>query len=144
MAEAYERDPTAAAAEYGAEFRSDIETFIAREVIDGATIPGDTNFVVDDATASGHPLRVFGFDHTAIAGAVKVLERAVQHESDSLCPEMRMRSEGVSRRPILGHKEKGIAKGGVSSVDEPTGSVARNTAGLELRVRNQSNFAPFR
>ncbi len=40
VAEAYEDDPAAAAAEYGAEFRTDIETFIAREVVDAATVPG--------------------------------------------------------------------------------------------------------
>jgi hypothetical protein len=38
--EAYERDPAAAAAEYGGEFRSDIETFVAREVVDAAIVPG--------------------------------------------------------------------------------------------------------
>jgi hypothetical protein len=37
--EAYERDPASAAAEYGAEFRRDIETFIAREVIEAAVVP---------------------------------------------------------------------------------------------------------
>lgn len=37
---AYERDPSAAAAEYGAEFRTDVETFVAREVIDAAVTPG--------------------------------------------------------------------------------------------------------
>jgi len=38
--EAYERDPASAAAEYGAEFRSDIEGFVTREVIDAVTMPG--------------------------------------------------------------------------------------------------------
>jgi hypothetical protein len=38
--EAYEDDPASAAAEYGAEFRTDVETFVAREVIDAATVPG--------------------------------------------------------------------------------------------------------
>ena len=37
---AYARDPAMAAAEYGAEFRSDIESFISREVIDDAVSPG--------------------------------------------------------------------------------------------------------
>jgi hypothetical protein len=37
---AYEADPASAAAEYGAEFRNDIETFVSREVIDAATMPG--------------------------------------------------------------------------------------------------------
>lgn len=40
IAEAYEDDPAAAAAEYGAEFRSDIAAFVAREVVDGCTVPG--------------------------------------------------------------------------------------------------------
>ncbi len=36
----YEADPARAAAEYGAQFRSDIESFIAREVVEGAVAPG--------------------------------------------------------------------------------------------------------
>jgi hypothetical protein len=36
--EAYENDPANAAAEYGAEFRTDVETFIAREVVDAAVV----------------------------------------------------------------------------------------------------------
>jgi hypothetical protein len=38
--EATEADPASAAAEYGAEFRTDVETFIAREVVDAAVVPG--------------------------------------------------------------------------------------------------------
>jgi hypothetical protein len=37
---AMEEDPARAAAEYGAEFRSDVETFVSREVIDAAVVPG--------------------------------------------------------------------------------------------------------
>jgi hypothetical protein len=40
IATAYEEDPASAAAEYGAEFRTDVETFVAREVVDAATVPG--------------------------------------------------------------------------------------------------------
>jgi len=36
----YEADPARAAAEYGALFRSDLESFVAREVIDAAVVPG--------------------------------------------------------------------------------------------------------
>jgi hypothetical protein len=36
IAEAYERDPASAAAEYGAQFRSDVETFLPRELVDAA------------------------------------------------------------------------------------------------------------
>ena len=36
---AYERDAASAAAEYGAEFRTDVETFIGSEVVDAAVVP---------------------------------------------------------------------------------------------------------
>jgi hypothetical protein len=38
--EAYEEDPLAAAAEYGAEFRDDIEAFVTPEVVERATVKG--------------------------------------------------------------------------------------------------------
>ncbi len=38
--DAVERDPASAGAEYLAEFRADIEAFIAREVVDAAVVPG--------------------------------------------------------------------------------------------------------
>jgi hypothetical protein len=37
---AYEEDPASAAAEYGAQFRSDVETFVSREALDAALVPG--------------------------------------------------------------------------------------------------------
>lgn len=40
IARAYEEDPDAAAAEYGAEFRKDIESFVSREVLEAVIIPG--------------------------------------------------------------------------------------------------------
>ena len=40
LAEAAERDPAAAAAEYGAQFRTDVESFAAREAIEACTIAG--------------------------------------------------------------------------------------------------------
>jgi hypothetical protein len=40
VAEAMERDPAAAAAEYAAEFRTDVETFAAREAIEACTVAG--------------------------------------------------------------------------------------------------------
>jgi len=38
--EAYDDDPSAASAEYGAEFRDDLASFVPREVIEGCTISG--------------------------------------------------------------------------------------------------------
>jgi hypothetical protein len=38
--EAVEADPASASAEYGAEFRTDVETYVPREVVDAAAVPG--------------------------------------------------------------------------------------------------------
>jgi hypothetical protein len=40
IAAAYEADELAARAEYGAEFRRDLEAFVSREVVEAATVPG--------------------------------------------------------------------------------------------------------
>jgi hypothetical protein len=42
VAEAFERDPVAAAAEFGGEFRSDCEAFIPREVVERCVVRGTT------------------------------------------------------------------------------------------------------
>lgn len=38
--DAYEQDPANASAEYGAQFRADVESFVSREAIDACTVPG--------------------------------------------------------------------------------------------------------
>jgi hypothetical protein len=40
VARAYERDAAVASAEYGAEFCTDVESFVAREVVEAAVVPG--------------------------------------------------------------------------------------------------------
>jgi hypothetical protein len=40
VAAAYQRDPASAAAEYGAEFRTDVEAFLTRELLDAVIVPG--------------------------------------------------------------------------------------------------------
>jgi hypothetical protein len=40
IATAYEDDPSSAAAEYGAQFRADVESFITREAVDAAVVAG--------------------------------------------------------------------------------------------------------
>lgn len=47
---AMEADPASGAAEYGAEFRSDVETFVSREVIDAAVVPGRHELPLLDGT----------------------------------------------------------------------------------------------
>lgn len=48
---AYEADPLAAAAEYGAGFRRDVEAFLTPEALDAVTVPG--RFEVAPLAASG-------------------------------------------------------------------------------------------
>ena len=43
LADAYAADPAAARAEYGAEFRTDIESFLSREILDRCIVPGRTH-----------------------------------------------------------------------------------------------------
>jgi hypothetical protein len=40
VADAYENDPASAAAEYGAEFRTDVETFVSREIVEATVVAG--------------------------------------------------------------------------------------------------------
>lgn len=40
IARAYEDDPSSAAAEHGAQFRSDVEGFVSREAVEACTVPG--------------------------------------------------------------------------------------------------------
>ncbi|WP_156446596.1 MULTISPECIES: hypothetical protein [Hyphomicrobiales] len=53
--EAMERDPAAASAEYGAIFRTDVESFVSREAVEACTTPG----LYERPRASAH--RYFGF-----------------------------------------------------------------------------------
>ncbi len=76
---AYEKDPVAASAEYGAQFRNDIAAFVSREVVDGVVVPGrrealplpNTRYVafVDPSGGSA--------DSMTLAIAHKVDDRAV-------------------------------------------------------------------
>jgi hypothetical protein len=72
--EAYEADEAAASAEYGAEFRRDIESYIAREAVDAVTVPGrhelppvsGTTFTaaVDPSGGSGTDSMTLAIAHT--------------------------------------------------------------------------------
>jgi hypothetical protein len=70
---AYEDDAASASAEYGGEFRIDVETFISREVVDAAIIPGrfelprieGAGYVafVDPSGGSGHDSMTMAIAH---------------------------------------------------------------------------------
>jgi hypothetical protein len=71
--EAYERDPAWAAAEYGAEFRTDIETFVSRDAVDACVVedirehpPRDHtryNAFIDPAGGSGGDSMTLAISH---------------------------------------------------------------------------------
>src|SRR3977135_1955842 len=79
IAAAYEDDASAASAEYGATFRSDIESFIAREAVDACVVPGrfelppreSVRYVAFVDAAGGS-----GADSMAVASAHRVCYRA--------------------------------------------------------------------
>jgi hypothetical protein len=48
IAAAYEDGPIAAAAEYGAEFRSDLEGYLAREALEACIVPGSYELLPAD------------------------------------------------------------------------------------------------
>jgi hypothetical protein len=74
--EATERDPASAAAEYGAEFRSDIEAFISREVVEAATARG--RFELGPAKGV---LRYFAFVDPS-GGSADSMTLAIAHEAE--------------------------------------------------------------
>ena len=74
---AYERDPAAASAEYGAEFRSDVEAFISRESVEACVVAG--LFERPPATTQ----RYFGFVDPS-GGSSDAMTLAIAHrEGDS-------------------------------------------------------------
>ncbi len=103
IAAAYEQDPARAAAEYGAEFRSDIESFLSRKAIDACVAPGrlelprvagvNYRFFLDFAGGSGGDSATCAIAHTETRndGPIEVLDlvREVRppFSPDAVCRE---------------------------------------------------------
>jgi hypothetical protein len=77
VAEAYENDPASAAAEYGAEFRTDVETFVSREVVEAVVVagrhelpplPGTTYFGFTDPSGGSADSMTLAVAHRDING----------------------------------------------------------------------------
>ena len=77
IAEAYEDDPASAAAEYGAEFRSDIADFVPREVIEACTVRGRLELL----PAPGMLYRAF-VDPSG--GSADAMTLAIAHRQDQV------------------------------------------------------------
>jgi hypothetical protein len=74
VAEAYERDPIAAAAEYGAEFRSDCDSYVSREVVEACLYKGTTEIPRVEGT------RYFGFVDPS-GGSVDSMTLGIAHRT---------------------------------------------------------------
>jgi len=92
IAAAYEADESAASAEYGAQFRRDLEAFVSREVIETATVPGRV----------GLP-RVQGVQHVAFTdpsgGSADAFTLAVAHGEDRNGTSVAVLDYLAERRP---------------------------------------------
>ncbi len=83
IAAAYAADEASATAEYGAEFRKDVDGFVSREVVDGAVVPGRRELppiagqeyfgFVDPAGGSGQDSMSIAIGHTEARGETDVV-----------------------------------------------------------------------
>jgi hypothetical protein len=81
VARAYERDPAVASAEYGAQLRTDIESFVSREAVDGAVFPDR----IELPPIAGE--NYFGFVDPS-GGSVDSMTLAIAHcEGDAAVPD---------------------------------------------------------
>jgi hypothetical protein len=118
--EALELDPSSGASEYLAEFRTDVETYISREVVDGCTVPGrfellprsGAQFVaaVDPSggSADSMTLALAYYDRTAKAAVLAaVRERRPPFSPDDCVIEFSalLKSYGVHR--VIGDRYAG-------------------------------------
>lgn len=113
IAAAYEDDPANAAAEYGAEFRSDIDAFVSREVVDACIEPGCFELprnsasvrrycaFVDAAGGSGADSMTMAIGHLEAGVAVldAVRERKPPFSPDDVVAEFAtlMKAYGITR-----------------------------------------------
>lgn len=79
VAQAYQSDPVAAAAEYGAEFRSDCSAFIAREIVEACLYKGTVEFPRIENT------QYFGFVDPS-GGSVDSMTLGIAHRTKGARP----------------------------------------------------------
>jgi len=95
---AYEADPASANAEYGAEFRTDVETFISREVVDAAValgrhelprIEGCNYIAFVDPSGGSSDSMTLGIAHTEAGsnGAERVILDLVRERKPPFSPD---------------------------------------------------------
>jgi hypothetical protein len=117
--EALEADPASANAEYGAEFRTDVETYIAREVVEAALVPGrfelapltEANYIafVDPSGGTSDSMTLAiahrEKDGRAILDAVR--ERRPPFSPDDVVLEFVSLLKGYNIRTVMGDRYAG-------------------------------------
>jgi hypothetical protein len=120
IAAAFEADPARAAAEYGAQFRTDVETFVSREVVEAATVSGrfelppvaGINYIafVDPSGGSSDSmtLAVSHFDRaTKCAVLDAVRERRAPFSPDAVVSEFAVLLKSYGIRKVVGDRYAG-------------------------------------
>lgn len=121
VAEAYEDDPAAASAEFGARFRSDLESYVSREVVDRATVTDrtelppmrDVSYVAfcDPAGGSGGDSMTLAIAHFDTERACVVLdclrERRPPFSPDDATRELAETLKAYSLATVEGDKYAG-------------------------------------
>jgi hypothetical protein len=114
--EAYENDPASAAAECGAEFRTDVETYISREVVDAAVVPGrrelspvsGTSYVAFTDPSGGSPdsmtLAIAHADKDGCAVLDAVRERRPPFSPDDVTVEFSALLKSYGVRKVTGDR----------------------------------------
>jgi hypothetical protein len=109
--QAYEADPQSASAEYGAQFRTDVESYIARDVVEAAVVPGRYElprvegvhyFGFTDPSGGSSDSMTLAIAHAIAPGRVAldlVRERRAPFSPDSVVAEFAdtLKSYGISR-----------------------------------------------
>ena len=141
----YEADPARASAEYGAQFRSDLEAFVSREVVEGAVQPGRHEL----PPVSG--LRYVAFVDPS-GGSVDSMTLAIAHaEKDgrAVLDAIRVRKPPFSPEAVVGEFCDLLKAYGVRKVtgDRYAGEFAREPvrkAGITYELSERSASDVFR
>jgi hypothetical protein len=119
IGEAYEDDPASAAAEYGAEFRTDVETFVSREVVEAAIVPGrfelppvsgvNYHAFVDPSGGSSDSmtLAIGHRDQNGVAIVDAIRERRPPFSPETVCSDFCMLLRSYHIRKVCGDRFAG-------------------------------------
>jgi hypothetical protein len=115
---AYERDPVSAQAEYGAQFRQDIESFVTRESVESVLIPGRYEippivgvryFAFVDPSGGSRDSFTLGIAHEENSKKIldTIRERKPPFSPDEVCQEFAVLMKSYCLREVTGDRYAG-------------------------------------